>query len=58
MKLMFNNCYKLKEIKGINKFNTSKVKNCKVVNSDQFIFDLYLNRNKKIYYFLYISNNK
>ena len=25
--MMFNNCYKLKEIKGINKFNTSKVKN-------------------------------
>ena len=27
MKLMFNHCYKLKEIKGINKFNTSKVNN-------------------------------
>ena len=25
MSHMFNNCYKLKEIKGINKFNTNKV---------------------------------
>ena len=26
MSFMFNNCHKLKEIKGINKFNTNKVK--------------------------------
>ena len=31
MKCMFNACYKLKEIKGINKFNTNQVTNMKAM---------------------------
>ena len=31
MKCMFNRCHKLKEIKGINKFNTSKVNNMRIM---------------------------
>ena len=31
MECMFNRCYKLKEIKGLNKFNTSKVTNISLI---------------------------
>ena len=31
MGFMFNNCHKLKEIKGINKFNTNNVTNMKAM---------------------------
>ena len=31
MGFMFNNCHKLKEIKGINNFNTSKVTNMRTM---------------------------
>ena len=31
MQFMFNKCHKLKEIKGINKFNTDKVTNMRAM---------------------------
>ena len=34
MECMFNKCFKLKEIKGINKFNTSEVKNMNLISHD------------------------
>ena len=44
MQLMFNRCHKLKEIKGINNFNTTKVNNMIEMFSDCFV----LNNNNQL----------